>query len=88
MSYEVFGDDDDDGGYSFERVNEIGSACFVKGAQVCREMMARFVEQGGNPNIANSIRANWNPSWGADPGQIGDADYDQIRSGFDPMSVD
>ena len=41
---------------------------FILGAQVCREMMARFVEQGGNPVIANSIRLNWRPSWGDDPG--------------------
>jgi len=53
--------------------------------QACREMMARFVEQGGDAVIADSIRANWNPSWGDDPGRISDADYEQIRSGFDPM---
>lgn len=44
---------------------------FVKGAQICREMMARFVEQGGTEterNIGTSIRANWRPSWGDDPG--------------------
>lgn len=42
---------------------------FRAGAQLCREMMARFVEQGGDPITAASIRANWNPSWGADPGK-------------------
>lgn len=42
---------------------------FVAGAQACREMMARFVEQGGNPEIAESIRANWHPGWGKDPGR-------------------
>jgi hypothetical protein len=49
---------------------------FVTGAQECREMMARFVEQGdgpirGGPHvlIAQSIRANWNPEWGPDPGR-------------------
>lgn len=48
---------------------------FIAGAQECREMLARFVEQGGGPVrggihvlIAQSIRANWNPSWGDDPG--------------------
>lgn len=42
---------------------------FIAGAQACREMMARFVEQGGNPEIAESIRANWHPGWGKDPGR-------------------
>jgi hypothetical protein len=41
---------------------------FRDGAQACREMMARFVEQGGDRVIAGSIRANWNPQWGEDPG--------------------
>lgn len=41
---------------------------FRQGAQDCREMLARFVEQGGDPVTAASIRANWNPSWGPDPG--------------------
>lgn len=38
-----------------------------KGAVECREMMARFVEAQGHPEIAVSIRANWNPAWGDDP---------------------
>lgn len=33
-------------------------------------MLARFVEQGGDATTAASIRANWNPSWGPDPGRI------------------
>ena len=44
---------------------------FRRGAQNGREMMARFVEQGGTEterNIAASIRANWHPGWGDDPG--------------------
>ena len=40
------------------------------GLQVMREMQARFVEQGGDAATANSIRANWNPSWGKDPGKF------------------
>ena len=40
---------------------------FVAGAQACREMLARFVEQGGDPITAASIRANWSPRWGPDP---------------------
>lgn len=40
---------------------------FQEGAEACREMMARFVEQGGDHATANSIRLNWNPAWGIDP---------------------
>ena len=87
MSYEVWGDGGDDLGFSDERVGEIGTECFRKGAQVCREMMARFIEQGGDTTTAGSIRANWNPEWGEDPGKIDDAEYESIRTGFDPMSV-
>jgi hypothetical protein len=42
---------------------------FTSGLQAMREMMARFVEQGGDHATAESIRANWNPSWGDDPGR-------------------
>jgi hypothetical protein len=41
---------------------------FRRGAQACREMLARFVEQGGDATTAASLRANWNPLWGDDPG--------------------
>jgi len=41
---------------------------FARGAQACREMMARFVEQGGDAATAQSIRSNWHPGWGEDPG--------------------
>jgi hypothetical protein len=41
---------------------------FQRGAQACREMMARFVE-ATHPEIAQSIRLNWHPGWGADPGR-------------------
>lgn len=44
------------------------AAKFVAGAQAFREMIARFVEQGGDVATAASIRANWHPSWGSDPG--------------------
>lgn len=43
---------------------------FVDGAQACREMLARFVEQGGDAATAASIRANWHPGWGNDPGPL------------------
>lgn len=42
---------------------------FIAGAQAMREMLARFVEQGGDVVTAASIRANWPPSWGSDPGK-------------------
>lgn len=87
MSQEVFGDNDDESGFSDDRVAEIGISCFAKGAQVCREMLARFVEQGGDYTTAGSIRANWNPAWGDDPGRISDSEYDELRAGLDPMSL-
>lgn len=71
MSLEVFGDEGDvriDGYVTEERAQEF----FTGGLQAMREMLARFVEQGGtevNKTIAQSIRANWNPSWGKDPGR-------------------
>lgn len=40
----------------------------IDAARTMREMVARFVEQGGDATTAQSIRANWNPSWGEDPG--------------------
>lgn len=68
MSQEVFEDDFDqllDGYVTEERAKEL----FRAGLQAMREMQARFVEQGGDAVTANSIRLNWNPSWGPDPGQ-------------------
>lgn len=63
------GDDGLDGmdGYV---TDERAEDAFNQGAAACREMMARFVEEGGHPEIAASIRANWHPGWGEDPGQI------------------
>lgn len=67
MSHEVFGDDgSDDDRVTVERAEEM----FVEGAQAMREMLARFVEQGGDATTAMSIRANWVPSWGPDPGKL------------------
>lgn len=51
---------------------EDAAKCFTSGLQAMREMVARFVENGGDTPcqaLAESIRANWNPSWGVDPGQ-------------------
>lgn len=67
MPLPEFDDNDDNAGYVTEdRAEEM----FVLGAQAAREMLARFVEQGGNPEIANSIRLNWHPGWGKDPGKL------------------
>jgi hypothetical protein len=66
MSYEVFGDNNDNDGFVTEdRAEEM----FIAGAQAMREMLARFVEQGGDATTANSIRLNWHPAWGKDPGK-------------------
>ncbi len=68
MSLGAWGDggmDDHEGYVTEERADE----AFIYGAQACREMMARFVEQGGDFKTAASIRANWNPKWGTDPGK-------------------
>ena len=46
--------------------------CFEGGLQAMREMLARFVENGGDTpckTLAESMRANWDPSWGKDPGR-------------------
>ena len=84
MSYEAWGDDDqNDYGFREEKVAEIATEAFTLGLQYCREMMARFVEQGGDQAMAKSIRANWNPAFGDDPGKIPDEQYEQIRNGFD-----
>ena len=67
MSWEAWGDPPDDIDMNTdERVEE----AFDAGARACREMIARFVEQGGETALAESIRANWNPGWGNDPGPI------------------
>ena len=67
MSYAVFGEPDEsmDGYVTDDRAEEL----FIEGAQAMREMLARFVEQGGDTTTAASIRANWKPSWGKDPGR-------------------
>ena len=33
-----------------------------------REMLAQFIE-AQDPTTAQSIRANWKPEWGKDPGK-------------------
>ena len=43
---------------------------FRDGAASMREMLARFVEQSGDTATAASIRLNWHPGFGTDPGQV------------------
>ena len=57
----------DDGWVHEDRVEELMRLC----AAQMREMLARFVENGGDAPckvIAQSMRANWIPGWGEDPG--------------------
>lgn len=67
MSYEAWGDGGDDDG---RVTTEVAEDKFIAGAQAMREMLARFVEQGGDATTAASIRANWHPGWGKDPGNL------------------
>lgn len=63
--------DDDYGNNAMEGyvTEERAKELFLAGAQAMREMLARFVAVD-SPVIAESIRANWVPSWGKDPGKF------------------
>ena len=70
MSLEAWGDCDEafgppDGYCTEQRACEL----FVAGLQAMREMLARGLEQAGDPVSANILRQRWNPSWGKDPGR-------------------
>lgn len=66
MSLEVWGEEGNvEGGFTEDRMYE----AFQQGLQAMREMLARFVENAGDATTAMSIRANWNPAWGEDPGR-------------------
>lgn len=58
--------------------NQLHAVFFRAGLLACREYMARFVEQGGNASIAQSIRANWWPSLGDDPGAPRKLAFDEL----------
>lgn len=58
--------------------NEVHKVYFRAGLLACREYMARFVEQGGNATVAASIRANWWPSLGDDPGSPRKLNFDEL----------
>ena len=67
MSVEAWGDEGDIGpeGYiTDDRATEF----MIGAAQVMREMLARFVEQGGDATKQHRS-GNWIPSWGKDPGK-------------------
>ena len=69
MSLEAWGDDGMDmvspeGYVTEERAEEY----FVGGLVAMREMLARFIE-AQDATMAQSIRANWKPEWGKDPGK-------------------
>lgn len=72
MSYEAWNEDEShapDGYVPQDESDEQVREAFVRGAQACREMMARFIEQSGDATTAMSVRANWHPAWGKDPGK-------------------
>jgi hypothetical protein len=69
MSLGAWGDGDDGDAHEGYVTEERAEEMFREGLRAMREMLARFVEQGGDTVTAASIRANWNPSWGKDPGR-------------------
>lgn len=58
--------------------NPLNQVYFRAGLLACREYMARFAEQGGHPETAQSIRANWWPELGPDPGAPRLFNFDEI----------
>jgi hypothetical protein len=58
--------------------NPLHQVYFRAGLLACREYMARFVEQGGDASTAASIRANWWPSLGDDPGAPRQLRFDEV----------
>lgn len=64
-----FDSDCDSGSHDDCLHTDLGPKIFTSGLQAMREMLACFVEQGGDYSTAESIRANWNPAWGPDPGK-------------------
>ena len=67
------GIDDGPGGWTDDRMED----AFRAGAAQMREMLARFVEHDGHPALAQSMRLNWVPGWGTDPGTQ-DRVYDDV----------
>lgn len=60
--------------------NEVHRVYFRAGLLACREYMARFVA-AESPAIAASIRANWWPDLGEDPGGPRRLHWDEVADG-------
>lgn len=60
--------------------NEVHRVWFRAGLLACREYMARFVA-AESPAIAASIRANWWPDIGEDPGGPRRLHWDEVAEG-------
>lgn len=61
--------------------NPVTQVYFRAGLLACRETMARFIEQGGtdyDKTIAASVRANWWPCLGPDPGPPRQLKFDEV----------
>jgi len=61
-------------------LNPVSQVFFRAGLIACREYMARFVEPQ-DPNIAQSIRANWWPSLGKDYGPPRKIEFNELTAG-------
>lgn len=61
-------------------LNPAHQVYFRAGLLACREYMARFVE-AESPTIAQSIRANWWPNLGDDPGAPRRLNWDEVADG-------
>ena len=61
--------------------NPVSQVMFRAGLLAARESLARFVEQGGNAEIAASIRANWWPTLCPDPGRPRRHSWDEVAEG-------
>jgi hypothetical protein len=67
--------------------NPVAQVYFRAGLLAARETMARFVEQGGDKATAASIRANWWPSLGGDPGAPRQLRFDEVADEKDGKIV-
>lgn len=61
-------------------INPVSRVMFRAGLLACREYMARFVA-AESPTIAASIRANWWPCLGGDPGTPRQLAFSEVADG-------
>lgn len=66
--------------------NAVHKVYFRAGLLAARESLARFVESE-NPTIAQSIRSNWWPVLGTDPGKPRQLRWDEIASENEDRSI-